>query len=226
MHKNISILIAEDDENLRALYVEYLELFFANVYEARDGLQAYEIYQSKAPDIIVSDIGMPKLDGIALIQRIRKNDLKTQILILSAYTDQELLLEAVKLHLFEYLVKPVPSEKLKEILLKMISSIEVQSDYIDLKNGYRWLKNTQDFYFEQELIEFKESEKRVLELLTKSLNSSVSNESMYQYIYADIPEKEFSIHAIQAIIKRIRKKLPPGIIMTNYSSGYSLNIHI
>ena len=69
---DISILIAEDEQKLLNSMVEYLELFFEKVYTAQDGMTAYEIYEKQKPDIIIADIHMPRLDGLSMIEKIRK----------------------------------------------------------------------------------------------------------------------------------------------------------
>jgi DNA-binding response OmpR family regulator len=225
INNNVSILIAEDDTQLRQLYVEYLLLFFDTVYEAEDGKQALSIYKEKAPDIIISDINMPKLDGLALIEEIRKKDQQTPIVILSAYVDQDILLQAIKLHLFEYLVKPVDSQELKELILSMIKNIHFEREYVNLSEGYKWHKYKHYLYKENSEIKLQESEKRLLEILIHNLNSNVSTETLYQYVYSDMPEKEYSTHAITSLIKRIRKKLPKDTIQTNYGNGYTFCVH-
>lgn len=218
---NISILIAEDDNALRELYVEYLSLFFDTVYQARDGQEALSIYRDKSPDIIISDINMPKIDGLSLIEEIRKNDKKTAIVILSAYADQEILLQAIKLHLFEYLVKPVASQELKELILKMIKEIKIKREYLYLGDGYKWDKIEHKLYKDNTQIKLQEGEKRLLMILLHNLNTNVSTESLYQYLFSDMPQKEYSSYAITSVIKRVRKKLPPNIIQTNYGNGYT-----
>lgn len=220
----MSILIAEDDMRLRQLYVEYLSLFFNTVYESKDGKEALCIYKDKLPDIIISDINMPKLDGLSLIKEIRKKDQTTPIVILSAYADQEILLEAVKLHLFEYVVKPVDSQELKELIFSMIKKIHLKREYIYMVDGYKWDKNKQHLYKETKEIKLQESEKRLLIILIQHLNANVSTETLYQYVFADMPEKEYSSHAITSLIKRVRKKLPPDTIQTNYGYGYTFSV--
>lgn len=221
---NISILIAEDDSQLRTLYVEYLALFFNTVYEAEDGKKALSLYKEKSPDIIITDINMPKLDGLSLIEEIRKKDKETPIVILSAYTDQEILFEAIKLHLFEYVVKPVDSQELKELIVRMIETIELNREYIYMNEGYKWHKAKQHIYKENSEIKLQESEKRLLVILIQHLNANVSTETLYQYVFSDMPEKEYSSHAITSLIKRVRKKLPENTIQTNYGNGYTFCI--
>lgn len=220
--QNISILIAEDDRLLRSLYVEYLSLFFETVFEAEDGKEALQIYKNKAPDIIISDINMPKLDGLALIEQIRVKDKKTPIVILSAYADQEILLQAVKLHLFEYLVKPVDSKALKEVITSMIKNISLEREYFYLSAGYKWHKSSESLYKENKKIILQEGEKRLLSILIRYYNNNVSTETLYQYVFSDKPEKEYSTYAITSLVKRVRKKLPEHTIQTNYGNGYTL----
>ena len=100
---DISILIAEDEKELLEPMVEYLELFFTNVYWARDGLSAYEKYLKHKPDIVIADINMPRLDGLSLAKQIRDNDKITKIIIATAHSEQEKLLKAIELNLVKYL---------------------------------------------------------------------------------------------------------------------------
>jgi len=222
---NMSILIAEDDPQLRKLYVEYLSLFFETVYEAEDGEEALRTYRSKSPDIIISDINMPKLDGLSLIKQIRLKDQETPIVILSAYTDQDMLLEAVKLHLFEYVVKPVDSKELKDLVFNMIESINIKRAYLYMADGYRWDKKHHYLFKANTEIKLQENERRLLKILIQNLNVNVSTETLYQYVFSDMPEKEYSSHAITSLVKRVRKKLPVHTIQTNYGNGYTFCIH-
>jgi DNA-binding response OmpR family regulator len=221
---NISILIAEDDIRLRQLYVEYLALFFNTVYEAKDGLEALQIYKEKSPDIIISDINMPKLDGLQLIEKIRQKDMQTQVVILSAYADQETLLQAIKLNLFEYLVKPVESQQLKDLIMSMIRKIQHAKNHLCMPDGYKWHKEHRQLFKNDLEIILQEGEKRLLEILIRYINTNVSNETLYQYIFSDEPQKEYSSHAITSLVKRVRKKLPDNIIRTNYGNGYTFSI--
>lgn len=221
---NGSILIAEDDESLRSFYAEYLRLFCDVVFEASNGIEAFEIYQKKLPDIIISDINMPKLDGLALIKKIRQNDAQTRIIILSAYAEQEMLLQAVKLHLIDYLIKPVRGEILKELVQSILRSIQREKNHIAISSDLYWDKSTKQLYKMKILVKLQESERRLLDILISSKNANVSNEAIYQYVFYEKHEEEFSINAITSLLKRIRKKLPDNVIVTNYGRGYSLNL--
>ncbi len=219
---DISILIAEDEKQLLNSMVEYLELFFENVYTAEDGLTAYEIYEKQKPDIIIADIHMPRLDGLSMIEKIRKKDLQTKIIITSAHSDKGKLMQAIELHLVKYLVKPVQSDKLKELLLSLVDELRQKRDRIYLKEAFYWDKTKKRLFHDKEEIALKPKEQKVLDLLCSRTNQSISAIDIYNYLYEDQPERDFSSNAITSLMKRIRQKLPKETIKSSYGIGYIL----
>jgi|GEM_PF-4112114 len=85
--KNFKILYIEDEDNIRKNAIEYLSYLSDFVYEAKDAFEGYEKYLQIKPDIIICDILMPKLNGLQLIEKIRQNDLDTQIIVATARVD-------------------------------------------------------------------------------------------------------------------------------------------
>jgi YesN/AraC family two-component response regulator len=122
--KNLTILYVEDEEMIRQNAVEYLSRICGNVLEAENGIEALEVYKKHQPDIIISDIKMPKMNGLELAERIRKEDKETPIIIATAHTQTDYLLKAVELQLVKYIVKPINSTKLKEALQMALNSSE------------------------------------------------------------------------------------------------------
>ncbi len=220
---DISILIAEDEQELREYLAEYLQIFFTTVYQAECGRQALEFYHSKKPDIIIADIHMPNIDGLSMISQIRKKDKKTKIIITSAHSDQDKLLQAVELQLVKYLIKPVKSDELKNLLFDVVKEIRGASSIVNLKDGFSWDKATSQLTQDDTAIDLKQSERRLLEILNETPNATVSNEDIYQHLFADKPEKAFSLNSITSLVKRIRTKLPPKIISNNYGIGYTIH---
>jgi DNA-binding response OmpR family regulator len=219
---DISILIAEDEEQLLDSMVEYLELFFENVYTAEDGIAAYEIYKQQKPDIIITDIHMPRLDGLSMIEKIRKKDLKTKIIITTAHSEKEKLMQAIELHLVKYLVKPIQSDKLKELLLSLVDELRQKRDRVYLKESFYWDKTRKKLFHDEDEVELKPKEQKVLELLCSRINQSISAIDIYNYLYEDQPERDFSSDAITSLMKRIRQKLPKETIKSSYGVGYIL----
>jgi len=219
---DISILIAEDEKQLLNSMAEYLELFFEKVYTAEDGLAAYDIYEKQKPDIIIADIHMPRLDGLSMIEKIRKKDLKTKIIITTAHSEKEKLMQAIELHLVKYLVKPVQSDKLKELLLSLVDELRQKKNRIYLKESFYWDKTKKRLYRDKDEITLKPKEQKVLELLCSHTNQSISAIDIYNYLYEDQPERDFSSNAITSLMKRIRQKLPKETIKSSYGVGYIL----
>ncbi|RUM62038.1 MAG: DNA-binding response regulator [Sulfurimonas sp.] len=226
MHKkidHISVLIAEDEHALRAYFVEYLQIFFTTVYQASCGREALEIYTAKKPDIIVADINMPNLDGLSMVENIRQHDKLTKVIIATAHSEKEKLLKAIELHLVRYLIKPIHSDTLKELLFSLVDEIESEKSTVRLKEGFIWDKKHHTLQHNGQNVHLTKREQRLLELMLKRPNRSISNEDIYYNLYEDQPEKEFSIHALTSLIKRLRTKLPDQTITSNYGVGYIMH---
>jgi DNA-binding response OmpR family regulator len=219
---DISVLIAEDETKLLHSMVEYLQLFFTHVYAAEDGLMAYEIYKTKKPDIIVADIHMPHMDGLSMIAKIREHDRQTKIIITTAHSDKEKLLQAIELHLVKYLVKPVQSDQLKELLFSLVNELRTIQQHVHLKDGFHWDINQHKLFGHGKEIILKPKEQKVLELLFSKKGEAVSAKEIYRYLYHNDTQRTFSSDAITSLIKRIRQKLPKDTIKSSYGVGYML----
>ena len=219
---DISILIAEDEKKLLDPMVEYLQLFFEHVYAAENGLDAYAQYTKKRPDIIIADIHMPRLDGLSLIKRIRQKDEKTKIIITTAHSEQDKLLQAIELHLVKYLIKPIQSDALKELLLSIVDELRHSDHCLYFQEGFCWDKQRKKLLRKEEEIILKPRERTVLELLCSNINQTVSSIDIFNVLYADQPERDFSSNAITSLMKRIRQKLPKETIRNSYGVGYIL----
>lgn len=99
--------------------IDWSQYGFAVIGEAENGQQALERIEKDRPDLILSDIRMPGMDGLTLIQTIREKNWKSEVLLVSGYTDFEYAKEAIRLGCRGYLVKPVAEEELVEYLGKM-----------------------------------------------------------------------------------------------------------
>ena len=118
MTENKTILYVEDNQNIRALMMQILKDEAKEVFQASNGIEALEVFQTKKPDIIITDITMPKMNGLDMLKKIYQVNPYQNIIILSALNKPELELNNLgnknKIH---FLNKPlVDDEKLFEIL--------------------------------------------------------------------------------------------------------------
>jgi len=218
--KDISILLAEDEDELREYLKEYLEIFFKRVYSASCGETALDIYKHKKPDIILSDINMPGIDGLDFVSQIRQGDQKTKVIIMSAHSEQDKLLQAIGLHLEKYLIKPIKNDALKEVLLDTVKLIRETHKRLYLSEHIFWDLQTDTLWQKKEVIEIKDKETKLVKLLCSNPNHIFSAEEIFEYINKD--KKEFSQNAVTSLMKRLRLKLPEDIIQNIYGSGYKV----
>lgn len=222
INKTIKILYVEDDDIARENGVEYLENYFENIYEASDALLALKLYEKYQPDIIITDIQMPKLNGLEFVQRIRQTDSKTQVIIISAFSDKDYLLKAIELKLVKYLIKPVNEKSLDEALHLCLDSIEQDSsNIVNLDNTTTFDMFNQTLLINSELIKLRAKEISLLILLIKNKNRYVTYEEIENFVWQD---SAMSKDALKTLIKNIKAKLPHDIISNLSGSGYKVNI--
>lgn len=219
--KNIKILYVEDDELIRENTAEILKRKCDNVITAEDGVVGLELYEKFSPDLIITDIQMPRLDGLSMIKKIRENDLTTKIVITTAYTDQKYLLEAVELQLIKYVSKPLTWDKISSILKTSAKYLDDHTStikYIGDDFTYNTFSNT--LYNIDKPVVMSKHETLLLELLVKQRNHVVEYEAIENFVW---PEIGMSKDAIKSLTKGLRKKLPKDSLENIYSMGYKLN---
>lgn len=113
------ILIIEDEDNIRNLYKEELKDEGYEVATACDGMRGYELFLKDKPDLITIDIKMPDIDGIELLQKIRKVDKKVPIILYTAYGEFSQDFSTWTAN--EYLVKSSNLDDLKNKIRELLS---------------------------------------------------------------------------------------------------------
>ena len=100
---------------------------------ASDGLEAYENFQKHAPDLIVTDIRMPKLNGIELIKKVKEQNPDVHFILISAYADFHYVQEAIKLGCVDYILKPIDEKELENTLHKIVKIVNERNDFETLR---------------------------------------------------------------------------------------------
>ncbi len=220
--KDKSILLAEDEDKVRESFKRVLKLYVRDVIPAKDGLEALEIFKAKKCDIIFSDVKMPKLNGIDFIKEIRKFDKKTPIVITSAYSDRDYLLESIKLSLVEYLIKPVEESKLIRVLSSCANILmENLEDKIILSKKSIYDFTNKTYIYENKEIGLTSKEVQFIELLLLNRGKLVTKNQIESelYIYSEAPPS-----ALKNLVFKLRKKLYDDIIKTVGQHGYMIEI--
>lgn len=130
-----TILVAEDEPHAREGLVKYLENLNYDVIGAEDGLQAWDEYQKVKPDLVLADIRMPNLDGIALLEKIRSQNPAAKVILLTAYGSVEDAVKAMKKGAAYYLTKPVNLEELEFQVRKALASRDLEEENKELRQA-------------------------------------------------------------------------------------------
>lgn len=218
--KDKSILFAEDDTITRTQIGEILEMLFGKVYAASDGDEAYRMYEDESPDILMSDIKMPKKDGLSFIRRVRQNNYDIPIILMTSFAEQELLLNAANLSIDGYLVKPVELEKLTFAICKAIQRTHRNEGLVVLGKNIFYNAATKELYHAGTVVTLGLKEQELLVLLINNRHRTVTKDEIGKILWPLDPICE---SAIKNIVLRLRKKLGIDIIISVRGIGYRLD---
>ncbi len=114
--KTLSVLYVEDDEMTRSLVAQLLARWVGQLYLAEDGQQGLYLFTRHRPDMVVTDIQMPVLDGLKMARSIKELDRDTPVIVTTAFNDQAYFLEAIEVGIDRYLAKPIGADSLLEAI--------------------------------------------------------------------------------------------------------------
>lgn len=224
--KNLTALYIEDEDGIRQNVKESLSLICKDVIAVENITEADNIFFSDNNiDFIISDINLNDENGLDFIEKIRLKDKKIPIVIISAYTDKNYLLQAAKLKLTDYLVKPINFEQLIEALKKVSFEIEennmlsvqvnteLEFNIFELK-----LYNT----ISHEEIPLTSKELKLLLFLIENKNKIISQDEIKKSIWEF--EDDATDSAFKNLFNKLRKKIGKDTITNFPKIGYKLNI--
>lgn len=164
-------MIADDDKIVLQRIARHLKSSFSNlseVYTAQDGVEAFALYEQKKPDILFTDIAMPRCDGLELVERLQQSGYKPKVVIISAHESFNYARNAIRFGVKNYLLKPVLPSRIREVAGALLKELEDENhlyeDYQELfsvrKNNLPVLRES----FIQMLMSEGENQERIREL--------------------------------------------------------------
>lgn len=223
-YKNIKILCVENEELMRQNQVDYLKFFFNTIIEASDGREALTIVEKEKPQLIITDIEMSDLNGLEMVRKIREYDKKIKIIVLSAFSHKNYLLDAIDLGLVKYLIKPIDHETLYPILLQCAEEIyEEDNILIKLSDECLFDSKSLSVIFQNENHTLSKYEADFLMLLYQNKPNIVSYEQIQYHVWID---NIMSDSSLRTLVKSLRKKLPKDMIVNLSKVGYKLRFNI
>jgi C4-dicarboxylate-specific signal transduction histidine kinase len=128
---DITVLFVEDEDVLRAIYERILDKYVARLFVAENGKEGLSLFREHKPDLIITDIQMPVMDGLEMIEHIRQEDRKVRLVILSAYGEAEYFMDAIKIGVNSFLIKPVETKKLTTLIQELSEGILLERELRD-----------------------------------------------------------------------------------------------
>ncbi|MEN8147625.1 MAG: response regulator [Campylobacterota bacterium] len=219
--QDLRILYVEDEDDVRRNAVEYLKRIAKEVLEASDGKEAIKVWADERPDIIITDISMPRLNGLDMARYIRSKDQDVQIIVATAYTDTDYLMKAVELNLVKYLVKPITKEKLQGALSQSVEKIKDERKFsVQLSQECAYNAYSQLVECGDEQIKLTKNELLFMDLLAHHISRTLTYQEIEDAIW---PYEGMSQDAIRSLVRGLRKKLPDDTVENVSGVGYRLN---
>jgi two-component system OmpR family response regulator len=218
----VRILIAEDEVNLAARLEAALVAagFVADV--ATDGAEAHFLGDTEPYDAVVLDLGMPKLDGLSVLERWRAAERKMPVLILTARGRWHEKLAGFNAGADDYLTKPFEIEEVVVRLRALVRRSAGHASPVLTCGGLSLDVNAARFLFEGEVLALTAQEYRILAFLMHHCGRIISRTELIEHVYERDADTDSNV--VDVLIGRIRKKLPAPLLTTVRGQGFVLSL--
>lgn len=218
--KRTTVLLIEDNTQLRNKFKTILSTYVDTIYEASDGEEAIELFTKKRPNFIITDFKLPLIDGLEVTTFIRRLDKYVPIVVISAYTEKESLLEFTSMNLVQYIVKPIDFTQLNNVLEKCAKElIENGSIEFQLGKDTVYSFSQKSIIKEDRIVSLTPNEINFLELLIQNKKKLVTFEMIEYEIYGN---ELFTDSALNNLVSKLRKKIEIDVIKNIPKTGYIL----
>ena len=221
--KQMTIMVVDDNIEYQKMLKSVLDNFCDNIIIASNGEEAYTLYKKHNPQVILTDIEMPILNGLSLTKRIREKDTKTAIIILTSFINEDYLLQAANLNIQGYLKKAFEIQEFKAILTKIAQQfistgglkIAITDNLLyDRLSGLLIEKDEKE-------IKLNKKEKALLEILLENKNNITTYQEIENKIWIDNDEV-MTASALRTVVTHLRKKSTVDFIQNISGQGYKL----
>lgn len=220
-------ILVIDDEPINLEILSELLHDKYNVKIAKDGIEGYNIYKKFDIDIIISDIDMPNMDGIEMVNKIREKDHNAKIIFITSHSDIDYLLKSASLKLSSYILKPIDKDKLFEVLKEAEDELEnfniVSTMILKICDEYIWdFKKLSLLNKNCEEISLTTKERKIFNFLFSNTNQVKTYDEIIYEISDDF--EQTTNNSLKTMITNIRKKIPCPVIENVYGIGYIVKL--
>lgn len=202
--KELTVLYIEDELDVMEEVEDILTLKVGTLFTAQNGKEALEVYAKNTIDIIITDIQMPTMDGLEMIEILRKENLDIPIVITSAFTEVDFLKRAIDLHVDKYITKPIDIAQLFSVLNRA-SEVIFQKRKVEERD--KVIKKVLDMHPYYSLLIDEENIKNINNELLAFLGYKDEKEFLCSHIENDVECISYSsIDDLTSIIIDIKNK--------------------
>ena len=215
------VLVVEDDAAITDVLRRVLRQEGHEVRSAEDGVEALDLAESFVPDLVILDLGLPKLDGVEVCRRLRAES-DTPILILTARTDTDDRVEGLDSGADDYLVKPFERKELLARMRALLRRRPPRGTASLAVADLRLNPDTREVYRGDRPVELTNREFELLEYLMRNERLVVSRERLLEEVWGYDPMA--MTNTIDVFISNLRRKLEAGgeprVLHTKRGAGY------
>ncbi len=220
--KELIILVVEDEVKARESMINILSERFSKVIGAQNGDERLKKFKKFKPDLVITDIAMPIMDGLDMAREIKEISDDVPIVVLSAYSEKERLLRSIDIGIDKYLIKPVDIEELFKVLDYLIGEKIEANMLVKISEEYQFNKTKRTLIHNGKEIVLTKKELAFISLLLKQPGVLVLHEDIKKNVWIG---EHVSDTAIRTFIKRVRDKVGEDFIKNVPSLGYKININ-
>jgi len=227
LHFYTRVLLAEDESVAREILEFYLNTIFDEVIVAKDGLEGLELYKKnhnkhKKIDLVLTDIKMPNMDGIEMLENIYSINKNQKFIIVSAYKDEQMLLKSIDLKVLGYFIKPLNIDNIMEMLRKakdeVLEDQKRDQGVIEINDIYTYNTKSKLLYENNKLVKLSKKEIGALDILIQNKNKIVEIDSFKKILWQD---KNTLDATFRTVIKRLKDKIKTkDFILSRKGQGY------
>ena len=219
--KGLKVLLVEDEDKLAALLKNAIGDSFYSFSLAKDGQEGLEKFLSISPDIIITDIMMPRLTGLEMAKEIRKVDENIPIIILSAFSESDKFLDAIDIGVVKYFIKPFDPDE----LLDYIESVgeKLGSRLMKLSDNFLFNQTKKSLYKNSRFVSLSKKEIKFIQLLIQKQeggNSIVDDETIKNCLWEG---EKVSAERLRTFVRRVRSKTSKDLVLNIKGQGYQIS---
>ncbi|EAI0233494.1 butyrate response regulator transcription factor BumR [Campylobacter jejuni] len=220
--KELIILVVEDEVKARESMINILSERFSKVIGAQNGDEGLKKFKKFKPDLVITDIAMPIMDGLDMAREIKEISDDVPIVVLSAYSEKERLLRSIDIGIDKYLIKPVDIEELFKVLDYLIGEKIEANMLVKISEEYQFNKTKRTLIYSGGEIVLTKKELAFISLLLKQPGALVLHEDIKKNVWIG---EHVSDTTVRTFIKRVRDKVGEDFIKNVPSLGYKININ-